>query len=698
MPWNDTAQLDFLKDEVREAVIQTILHVARKFSIIRFDAAMTLTKQHFQRLWYPHPGSGGDIPSRADHAMMREEFDRLFPREFWRDVVDRINAEMPDTLLLAEAFWLLEGYFVRTLGMHRVYNSAFMHMLMKEENAKYRALINNTLAYNPEILKRYVNFMSNPDEQTAIAQFGKDDKYFGVALMMVTLPGLPMFAHGQVEGFAEKYGMEYKRAYHDEHPDEALIGRHEREIFPLMQKRYLFSGVEHFELYELRDHRGVVNENVFAYSNMARGERALICYHNKYEECSGSIKTGVPKIQSAQSGPSSRNLAEALALNPGDRAYYLFREKKTGLEFIRSGRELAERGMYVELTAFQYQIFMDFREVYDESGDYSRLAGSLAGRGVPNVEEALIGMRLKPVHEAFSAMLDSSVLDRIRHLIRPKPSAAGVHEREIDALIGAYEPFVQAVSEFLGAIPARSRKAGMGVKFKKDLEGLMIAARLLHSAPAKTRGPGKHPQEPQVFALPGRMQESSSIGDLSMLLAWLSTRRLGELISEDDAPRQSAALVERLRLESLIHRGAGDPAHGTSWIPGLLKIMIRHQDVFTSESADGIRQAIQAMLDDVELRQALRMNDHEGVLYYNKEALEIILDWLFLTAIIKRATEMPGAAKLDSPGLKRRLTSLFDLKSLSDQSGYRLDGFRKALAIPARPSNTRPRAPKGIHS
>ena len=31
-PWNDTAQLNYLKAEVREAVIQTILHVARHVS------------------------------------------------------------------------------------------------------------------------------------------------------------------------------------------------------------------------------------------------------------------------------------------------------------------------------------------------------------------------------------------------------------------------------------------------------------------------------------------------------------------------------------------------------------------------------------------------------------------------------------------------------------------------------------------
>ena len=121
--WNDTAQLDYSKAEVREHVIQTILHVARLFPIIRFDAAMVLAKRHVQRLWFPLPGAGGSIPSRAENAMSQEEFDALMPNEFWREVVDRVAAEVPGTLLLAEAFWLLEGYFVRTLGMHRVYNS-----------------------------------------------------------------------------------------------------------------------------------------------------------------------------------------------------------------------------------------------------------------------------------------------------------------------------------------------------------------------------------------------------------------------------------------------------------------------------------------------------------------------------------------------------------------------------------------------
>ena len=124
MPWNDTAQIDFLNPEAREEVIQKILHVAANFPIIRFDAAMVLAKKHIQRLWYPEPGKGGDIASRSQHSLTRDEFERCIPEEFWREVVDRCAREIPDTLLLAEAFWMMEGYFVRTLGMHRVYNSA----------------------------------------------------------------------------------------------------------------------------------------------------------------------------------------------------------------------------------------------------------------------------------------------------------------------------------------------------------------------------------------------------------------------------------------------------------------------------------------------------------------------------------------------------------------------------------------------
>ena len=377
-PWNDTAQLDYLKAEVREAVMQTILHVAHNFPVIRFDAAMTLAKRHIQRLWFPEPGSGGAIPSRAEHGLTRAEFDEAMPDEFWREVVDRVAAEAPDTLLLAEAFWLLEGYFVRTLGMHRVYNSAFMHMLRDEDNAKYRLAIKNTLEFDPQILKRYVNFMTNPDEKPAIEQFGSGDKYFGVATVLSTLPGLPMFGHGQVEGFREKYGMEFHKPKWDESPDEGLVAGHDWKIFPLLHRRHLFADVERFFLFDLFTADGTVDENVFAYSNAHGDERGLVIYHNRFADTGGWIKMSAAYLDKTTGETRQQSLGDALALPA--RGYVILRDYVTHLEYIRSCEELRTKGMYLALRAYQHHVFMDWRFVDDER--WRAIHDELNGAGV----------------------------------------------------------------------------------------------------------------------------------------------------------------------------------------------------------------------------------------------------------------------------------------------------------------------------
>lgn len=391
MPWNDTAQLNYLRSEVREYLINTIIQIAKKFKIIRFDAAMILTKKHFQRLWFPEPGGGGDIPSRAGRGLSKEDFSELFSKEFWKEVVERIASETPDTLLLAEAFWLMEPYFVRTLGMHRVYNSAFMNFLKNEENADFRTSIKNTIEFNPEILKRFANFMNNPDEETAISQFGSDDKYFGVCILLSTLPGLPMFGHGQIEGFREKYGMEYRKAYIDETPDRHLLKRHEKEIFPLLKQREIFSQSENFRLYDFINHSGEVNEDVIAYSNSFNGKHSLIVYNNKYSDCTGTIRISCPFVEFSYDGGKNirtNEIIDALNIHPDHNKFLIFRDIINSLTYIRRTTEIAENGMYFELGAFKYHVFLDFNVIGDtESLKYKRLHEHLNGRGINDIEK-----------------------------------------------------------------------------------------------------------------------------------------------------------------------------------------------------------------------------------------------------------------------------------------------------------------------
>ena len=394
LPWNDTAQLDFLQADVRRAVIATTVAVARRFPLIRLDAAMTLARRHFRRLWHPQPGEGGAIPSRAARALSRAEFDERMPREFWRELVDALALEAPGTMLLAEAFWLMEVYFVRSLGMNRVYNSAFMHMTKNEQNAEYRDYLKRFLQQAPPVLARFVNYMSNPDEESAAEQYGDGDKAFGVATLMATLPGLPMFGHGQVEGLREKYGMEFARPRTDEQPRPWHVERHLRQVTPLLARRALFAGSEHFRLFDVvRDDNGVA-EDVYAFVNGHSNvlgtehgnERALVLYNNSPQPQRGRIHRSAPAL--LQDGSlESQLLHEALGVPERFGVDAVLRPLE-GPEVRLGTQALARDGLWVELGAYEARVYLEVRT--EATGEATVPAPAPARRARPELSLAVL--------------------------------------------------------------------------------------------------------------------------------------------------------------------------------------------------------------------------------------------------------------------------------------------------------------------
>ena len=680
MPWNDTAQLNFLLPEVREAVVQLILHVARKFPIIRFDAAMTLAKKHYQRLWFPKPGDAGAVPSRAERGMSREEFDAAFPKEFWREVVDRIQAEVPDTLLLAEAFWLMEGYFVRTLGMHRVYNSAFMNMLKMEENSKYRLTVRNVLEFSPEVAQRFVNFMNNPDEETAIEQFGRDDKYFGVALLMVTMPGLPMFGHGQIEGLSEKYGMEYRRAYWDEPVNEDMVRRHEAEIFPLMRKRQLFSGAEHFAFYDFCAPEGWVDENVFAYSNRAGTERALILYNNAYSTTRGTIHTstainiGEAENPEAVDAASSKNLCrrtltEALALDTREDCYYVFRDYKTGLEYLRQAARLEREGLTVELHAYQYHAFLDFREIHDADGTWNRLAASIGDSGVPSVDTAYKEMFLGPILDPFRKAISADMLRAIEGQ-GPEKERKRCEEAIAEFFCAAVQQTSLAADpDALTAETLREFDALRGFKahVKKMRPAKAMAHYLLDPMPEQDAKGLDFWRIPFALALSHPIDRTRRATDYSARLAsvmdeWLLGKVIAETFEQfDDGP-------DTARMDAL-----------------LASILANYPAAVDFAPESGGALVFRKILDDPAVQEYLRMNRYEGVVWINKEQMERMCYWLFFESLVTTMTSSTSQAGDAPAGLtKQVLVTHFEntqaLLNAAQEANYQAEAFLQQLA------------------
>jgi hypothetical protein len=657
--WNDTAQLDYSKADVREHVIQVILDVARRFPIIRFDAAMVLAKRHVQRLWFPLPGAGGSIPSRAEDALSQEAFDALMPAEFWREVVDRVAVEVPGTLLLAEAFWLLEGYFVRTLGMHRVYNSAFMNMLRDEENAKYRSYLKKTVEFDPDILKRYVNFMSNPDERTAIDQFGSGDKYFGTSVLLATLPGLPMFGHGQVEGFTERYGMDFKQAMLDEKPNDDLVARHQQLIAPLLKKRHLFAESSNFVMYDFWNDHGAVDENVFAYSNRSGGERAVILFNNSYQSTHGTIHHSVGFLEKSTGALQQTSLANGLELADRGGLVFAFRDTVTGLEYLRRSSDFRERGLTLPLRGYQHVALLDWRELMSTASQpWDRLSDALNGSGVYSVEDALRQLRLRPLIEALHQAVNTGHIEAFAAAAAPAPAPA------VTRTVQAAQPTVQAAQpEPVSAI--KSTPASLDPRlldFQEKASG--FADRVADTWKAEgNEGDAQPAGTPHPEA-------QASVSNTPSFGVELTERasKLAALTSRYPASLQTAV---RVVLPSM-HPAAYAPkvwAPAMAWIalqalpPELRSLEVfdglnlRHAlaETFSSVGLPGesawraaaqVRILVDAgefLLDELgsesfwrepDVRWLAGVNHHSGIEYVNKECLDEFLCWLGLPALL----------------------------------------------------------------
>jgi len=532
----------------------------------------------------------------------------------------------------------------------------------------------NTLEFNPEVLKRFVNFMSNPDEETAISQFGKGDKHFGICTMMVTLPGLPMFAHGQIEGFTEKYGMEYRYAKWDEQPDQELVRRHEREIFPLMKRRHLFAGVENFLLYDFFSPEGYVNENVFAYSNRSGDERVLVIYHNKYESALGWVRTSVAYSVKAEEGEGrkliQKTLGEGLELHSNEDYFSIFRDHVTGLEYIRSSKELHEKGLYVELGAYKYHVFMDFREVWDNQWHhYAQLTNDLNGRGVSNIEEALREKLLRPIQHTFKELVNTNIFRRLTESRIISPQA-------------------QLDQEFMGEIEKKTIELLREVKQRTGggEDETTIAREIRHKLEAilylpiiTSRFPRLQPKGVKAAAEYLHKKLTDSTYTWAILFSWLFVHALGKVVSQRDFAGQSRSWIDEWRLGKTIAEVLMELEldEATTWRAlTLIKILTSHQRWFDQKA---VHQVMEKLLKDSEVQQFLQVNRYNDILWFNKEAFEELVWWLMLVSAIEIGFDPLRPVNEMMRNLERCWSMIQTLQEAEQKSEYQIEKLLVAL-------------------
>jgi hypothetical protein len=488
-----------------------------------------------------------------------------------------------------------------------------------------------------------------------------------------------MFAHGQIEGFNEKYGMEYRYAKWEEQPDQELILRHEREVFPLMKRRHLFSDVKNFLLYDFFTPEGYVNENVFSYSNRFGDERALVIYHNKYDSARGWVRSSVAYSMKTGEGDERRliqkDLGEGLGLHD-DQAYFcIFRDNASGLEYIRSSKELCEKGFYVELGAYKYHVFIDFREIRDNQWNhYAQIAHELNGRGVPSIEGIFKEMLLQPLHEAFKKLVDANMFHGLMEA-RVTQAQVQLNEKLMDEIEKKMVNLLEKVKELSGG---GEDEVPIAREVRRKLEAILylpiIASRYPQLQPKGVKAAAEY--------LHKKLTDSPYIW--VTLFSWLFVHALGKVVNRRESGTQSRIWIHEWELDKTILtvlRGLG-LEEAASWRSlTVVKLLTGYQKWFEAKSTDQKQASaiLESLFKDGEVRQFLGVNQHNDIWWFNKEAFDEMLWWLMMVAALTIGSDPSRSVNAVVEELEGCYSIILTWQKAEEQSEYQVEKLLSTL-------------------
>lgn len=164
----------------------------------------------------------------------------------------------------------------------------------------------------------------------------------------------------------------------------------------------------------------------------------MVIYHNTFAEVRGRVQQSAAFSQKAgdERALVTRTLAEGLGLQSDENVFYIFRDHVTGLEYLRSGRELHEGGHVCRAGRVQVPCVRRLARGARRRRAPVRPAGWLPHpvRGVPSVDEALHELFLQPLYEPLKQLVNADLFGRLLAAVEAAPEPEGDELAALDAL------------------------------------------------------------------------------------------------------------------------------------------------------------------------------------------------------------------------------------------------------------------------
>ena len=306
--WPDVLQLNAFQPGLRQAVIETVAEIAGQCDGIRCDMAMLMLNTIFERTWGARAGTK---PAN----------------DYWPTLIPAIKAKRPEFRFIAEAYWDLE-WELQQQGFDYCYDKKLYDRMEHGAAENVRLHLLADLPYQEGM----VRFIENHDEPRAAAAF-PDGKGRAAAVAVLTLPGARLLHEGQFEGRKVRLPVFLARRPEEpvDHDLAAFYGHLLQEIH-----HDVFRNGE-WRLCEKSgwpDNRSC--QNILAWCWVKDEDRYLI-------------------VVNFSAGPS-----QALVRLPWDELRgktWLLNDVLSGESYDRSGDEMRDAGLYVDLGPWKCHLF-----------------------------------------------------------------------------------------------------------------------------------------------------------------------------------------------------------------------------------------------------------------------------------------------------------------------------------------------------
>ena len=399
---------------------------------------------------------------------------------------------------------------------------------------------------------------------------------------------------------------------------------------------------------------------------------------------------------------------------------------------MRRASDVLDRGRFtLELHAYQSHVFLDWREMQSTAQHpWDRLCDHLHGRGVPSLDDALVNLELRPVHDALRRLLEPALVRTLAELSEHPQAARGSEkQRNIELqkeefLETAWTRCQDFLRESQVAFHARkgeplavrpTKPALLAEKFRERLRAAMEIPALERLFPIPWNVGARR-------VLPSLSPELIATSIWGPVLSWCVLELLAESIDPEKPERAALDLFDRLRLrEPLAHSFLALGFKGEeNWrAAARIKVaLLVEAEMYAPEASSTLPERAKAVpIDDVaasatatsaaptkapgkqeqatpalspilwhdpDVRWLTGVHEAHGHTYFVKESYDELIWWLQLPALIKLA----GESVPDRSAIAELSKTIKEALEACASAAYSLDAFLESNKPEAKANRT----------